>query len=515
MKKLRFPLAVSVILMLMLVSVRSMAYGQGARLGTISFPTSGSPAARPHFIRGVLFLHSFEYDSAAAEFNKAEQVDPSFAMAYWGEAMTYTHPVWNEQNLAAARAALSGLGATAQARKAKAKTTREADYLNAVEILYGEGSKPHRDTVYSAAMQRLASKYPGDMEARAFYALSLLGLNQGVRDVPTYLRAGAIAEDIFRKNPDHPGAAHYLIHSYDDPAHAPMGLKAARAYSKIAPGAAHAQHMTTHIFMALGMWDDVASQNEIASGHDHDKWRPGHYTIWLNYAYLQQGRFNEALHMLETLRRGPGGATRPIWGFKGQYLIDTDQWTGEVANWDSGTTPADAAMRPYWSFIQGYGAATRGDEEAASRSLIELSRANAAAGAKLDPIDAIMEIELKAVVKLAQGSNDEAVRLMRDATARQDAMPFDFGPPPVVKPTHELFGEMLLKLKRPKEARDEFRRSLALAPRRVRSLFGYARASAAMGDKAGALATYKTIQAIWHSAEPAQKNLPELKAAAK
>jgi tetratricopeptide (TPR) repeat protein len=515
MKKLRSPLALSVILILMIASVGRTAYSQGSRLGTISFPTSGSPAAQQHFVRGVLFLHSFEYDSAAAEFKKAQKIDPSFAMAYWGEAMTYTHPVWDEQALPAARAALAKLGPTPQARKAKAKTAREADYLDAVEILYGEGSKPHRDTIYSAAMQRLSSKYPSDVEARAFYALSLLGLNQGVRDVPTYLRAGAIAEDIFKKHPDHPGAAHYVIHSYDDPAHAPMGLAAARAYSKIAPGAAHAQHMTTHIFMALGMWDEVASQNEIASGHDHDKWRPGHYTLWLNYAYLQQGRFNEALHMLETLRRGPGGTTRQDWGFRGQYLIDTDQWTGEVAKWDSGATPADATMKPYWSFIQGYGAAARGDEEGASRSLIELSRANEAAGARVDPIDAIMEIELKAMVKLAQGSNDEAVRLMRDATARQDAMPFDFGPPPVAKPTHELFGEMLLKLERPKEARAEFKRSLALAPRRVRSLFGLARAQTAMGDKTGARETYTTIRSIWHSADPAQKNLPELEAALK
>jgi len=513
MKKLRSLIAFSIILTVMIASVGSKVFGQINRLGTISFPTSGSAAAQPHFIRGVLFLHSFEYDSAASQFRTAEKIDPSFAMAYWGEAMTCTHPVWNEQDLSAARAALSKLGATSQARKARTKTAREADYLNAVEILYGNGTKPHRDTVYSAAMQRLSSKYPGDVEARAFYALSLLGLNQGVRDVPTYLRAGAIAEDIFRKHPDHPGAAHYVIHSYDDPAHAPMGLKAARAYSKIAPGAAHAQHMTTHIFMALGMWDEVASQNEIASGHDHNMWAPGHYTMWLNYAYLQQGRFNEALHMLETLRRGPGGATRPDWLFKGQYLIDTEQWTGEVAQWDSGKSPENPQLKPYWSFIQGYAAISRGDEEGASRSLIELSRANAAAGVKVDPIDAILEIELKAMVKLAQGSSEEAVYLMRDATARQDAMPFDFGPPPVVKPTHELFGEMLLKLKRPKEARDEFKRSLSLAPRRIRSLLGLARAESAMGDRAAAGETYKTIRSIWHAADPSQKNLPELRVA--
>ena len=514
MKKSQIVRTLSLALLTLFVN-GSVACGQGNRLGTIYFPTSGSSAAQPHFVRGVLFLHSFEYDSAATEFRKAQHEDPNFAMAYWGEAMTYTHPVWNEQDLNAAKAALARLGTSAQERRAKAKTPREAAYLNAVEILYGNGTKQHRDTVYSAAMQRLSARYPSDVEARAFYALSLLGLNQGVRDVPTYLRAGKIAEDIFNKYPDHPGAAHYLIHSYDDPAHAALGLKAARAYSKIAPGAAHAQHMTTHIFMALGMWDEVASQNEIASGHNHDMWKPGHYTMWLNYAYLQQGRYDEALHMLETLRRGPAGAVRPNWGFKGQYLIDTDQWNGEVAKWDAGSQPTDPGDRAYWTFIQGYGAAKIGDQDGAAKELIELSRMNAAAGTKVDPIDAIHEMELKALIKLAQGSNDEAVSLMRAATAREDAMPFDFGPPVVTKPSHEMFGEILLQLKRPKEARDEFERALRLAPRRTRSMLGLARASSAMGDKAKARETYSTIQSIWHSADPAQRALPELGTLAK
>src|SRR5688572_7905743 len=180
---------------------------QQSRLGTIDFPTSGSASAQPHFIRGVLFLHSFEYDLAANEFRAAQRIDPGFAMAYWGEAMTYTHPVWDEQDAAAARKVLARLAPTREARKARAPTAREQAYIDAVEILYGDGSKPRRDTLYSAAMERVAKAYPADMEAQAFHALSLLGLNQGVRDVPAYLRAGAIAEAVFRKNPDHPGAA--------------------------------------------------------------------------------------------------------------------------------------------------------------------------------------------------------------------------------------------------------------------------------------------------------------------
>src|SRR5256885_194621 len=229
------------------------ASAQAPRLGTIDFPTSGAPAARAPFIRGVLLLHSFEYGDAARAFREAQRLDSGFALAYWGEAMTYTHPVWNEQDGNAARAALQRLAATRDARRAKAPTRREQAYLDAVEILYGDGSKAVRDTAYSLAMGRLVARFPADREAKVFYALSLLGLNQGVRDVPSYLRAAAIVDTVFRENPNHPGAAHLLIHSYDDPIHAPLGLAPARAYSKIAPDAAHAQHMTTHIFLALGV----------------------------------------------------------------------------------------------------------------------------------------------------------------------------------------------------------------------------------------------------------------------
>ncbi len=201
--------------------------GQSDRLGTIDFPTSGSPDAKPHFIRGVLYLHSFEYPSAAAEFRRAQVADPRFAMAYWGEAMTHTHPVWNEQDVTEARRILNRLGSTPAERRAKAPSQREQMYLDAIEILYGEGPKAKRDTLYSEAMKRIVETHTDDQEAKAFYALSLLGLNQAVRDVPTYLRAGAIVEPVFKDNPDHPGAAHYIIHSYDDPANAACGCRAA------------------------------------------------------------------------------------------------------------------------------------------------------------------------------------------------------------------------------------------------------------------------------------------------
>src|SRR5262249_28129455 len=151
-------------------------------------------------------------------------------------------------------------------------TPREKGYLEAVEALYGDGGKERRDTLYSAVMERLTREFPKDDEAAVLYATALLGLNQSVRDVPTYMRAGAIAEDVFRRNPKHPGAAHMIIHAFDDPVHAPLGLYAAQQYSQIAPSSAHAVHMTTHIFLGLGMWPLVVSQNIIASGPDSSRW---------------------------------------------------------------------------------------------------------------------------------------------------------------------------------------------------------------------------------------------------
>jgi hypothetical protein len=233
-------------------------------VGVVSFANSGAPAAQQNFLSGLAQLHNFEYVAAAEYFRKAQGTDPGFAMAYWGEAMTYNHPVWMEQDAPAARAVLHRLGSTADARLARAKTDREKDYLRAVEILYGDGEKKTRDRAYADAMMELHRKYPEDVEATAFAALALLGTSHDGRNFATSMRAAALLEPLFPTHPKHPGIAHYLIHSYDDPVHAPLGLRAAREYSTIAPSAAHARHMCSHIFVAMGMWDDVVEANEAA-----------------------------------------------------------------------------------------------------------------------------------------------------------------------------------------------------------------------------------------------------------
>ena len=204
-------------------------------LGSLSFPHSGNDAAHGPFLRGVLLLHSFEYETSAEAFREAQEADPQFALAYWGEAMTYNHPLWRQKDEEAAEAVLSRLAPNAKERRAKAGAEREGMYLDAVEALYAEGTKAEQDRAYMEAMRRLHDAYPDDQEAQAFYALSILGSTNGSRDFATYMKASAMAQPVHDRNPSHPGAVHYMIHSFDDPVHAPLGLPAARAYSQIAP----------------------------------------------------------------------------------------------------------------------------------------------------------------------------------------------------------------------------------------------------------------------------------------
>ena len=248
-----------------IASTAFAAQSAGPILGRISFPTSGSPAAQPSFLRGVLLLHSFEYDEAIAAFHEAERLDAGFAMAYWGEAMCYNQTLWYNQQIGKARAALSRLGQTPAARAAKAPTARERAYLDAVDHLFGDGDKPTRDRAYADRMQAITAAFPADDEAGAFYALALLGtIPEGEQRPDVSLKAGTLASAILKRNAEHPGAAHYALHAYDDGEHASLGLDAARIYAKMAPASSHARHMPSHIFLPLGLWDEAAASDESA-----------------------------------------------------------------------------------------------------------------------------------------------------------------------------------------------------------------------------------------------------------
>jgi tetratricopeptide (TPR) repeat protein len=444
-------------------------------LGSIAFPNSGKPAAQPAFVRGVLLLHSFEYDAAADAFRLAESADPAFALAYWGEAMTFNHPLWQQQDRDAAIKALAKLAPTPEARAARAPTPREKGYVAAVEALYGEGSKHDRDAAYMRAMERLSAEAPGDMEARAFYALSILGSRDGVRDFATYMRAAATVQPVLDANPDHPGAAHYLIHSFDDPIHAPLGLPAARRYSQIAPAAAHAQHMTSHIFVAMGLWSDVVSANVRATTEqDADNSKRGlppnvcgHYTSWLQYGYLMLGDSSKAARLLDACfarmsAKPSNGEIAYFASMRARQVLDTRDWS-LASRWTfAPPLPADGRMtraRLDYDFTNAFSALMRGDAAPASAMLV--------APASADPALAPYRLELAGLVAIAGGRTDAGVELLRAAAQSEDAMPFEFGPPAIVKPTFELLGEQLLALGRTAEARAAFERAAERTPGRA------------------------------------------------
>ncbi len=515
------------------------AFAQNSDLGQIDFPTSGAPQAQKAFIKGVLLLHSFEYDDAAEEFREAQKVDPGFAMAYWGEAMTHNHPIWMQVDVEKGKAVLDRLAPTREARAAKAPTQREKDYLNAVEILYGDGGdKKARDLAYAGAMRHLSEQFPEDLEAAAFHALSLLGTCHNGRDFATYMQAAALAENVFQKNPHHPGAAHYLIHSYDDPIHAPLGLPKAQVYAKIAPAAAHALHMPSHIFFALGMWDEAAASNEESWAASLARQqrrnlplaeRGYHSLLWRAYAYLQQGRFREAKALLEnTAEDAKNSEARRIRfhlaAMRAAYLIDTQSWNSEAARMKVDITGLEKDAMAGDLFVRGMCAVKTGEPAKAEKILQEIealhpviAAKSASAGAAetmqchavgseapyssaLQAVD-LMALELKALIQMNQGKSEEALQLLQQAAVAEDRMTFEFGPPVVVKPTRELRGEMLLERNRPKEAQAEFELALKRAPNRLRALLGLKKAATQAGDLARAQETQASLRKMLHRAD--------------
>lgn len=488
--------SIALALSLLLNSSTSFA---GGGYGHVEFANSGSPAAQADFLDGLALLHDFEYPAAAAAFQRAEAADPGFAMAYWGEAMTFNHPIWMQQDLNAARAALNKLAPTAAERRAKAKTDREKEYLDSIEVLYGEGSKAERDVRYETALAQLHAHYPDDVDATAFYGLAILGTSHAGRDIPTYMRAAAVLEQAWMNHREHPGLLHYLIHSYDDPTHAPLGLRAARLYAKIAPDAGHAQHMTSHIFLALGMWTDTVDAN-IAAIADVNRGRKsqgktpvgcGHYPSWLGYAYLQLGQNEKARGALELCRAAvesqsamehPGHSMDPDDSLSGsfanmrlRYLLDTGDWTGDVAGWSlpknaGAGARLDFAFTRVMSEIMQRRSTSSGEALAAlataAHEVIDLeTRRN-----DLDPSyrvrPEILLLEAKGLLAELDGDLTGAEKLLRQAVVLEEKLPIAFGPPTIDKPTHELLGEFLLRRDRKEEARAEFEKALARTPGR-------------------------------------------------
>jgi tetratricopeptide (TPR) repeat protein len=507
-------------------------------LGTITFPTSGAPAAQADFLRGVAWLHSFGYEDAIDAFRAAQRKDPGFVLAYWGEAMCFNQPLWFFEEADKGRAALVKLGPTPAARRAKATTPREQMYLAAVEALYAPGTKPARDNAYSTAMAALAARFPEDDEAQAFYALSLLALlPRGDQALPLRQKAGGILEAIFKRNPQHPGAAHYLLHAYDHGTLAARALPAARAYAKIAPAASHALHMPAHTFLQVGLWDEAAAADQ-ASWDASVQWasrrnlsisaRDYHSLTWLQYEWTQQGRFakaREAIDLIDHAMRvaetsatvgghhyadseigrgtGPMALRNDRGSMRARYVIESERWAemkgqGSFDNIDE-------------LFALGLSAARLRDDKRLFAAVGELEKI-----VKTPPDRALLEQsevmlhQLGALLMLSQGQSADAFAALDRAVAAQARMPKPIGRPFPPKGADELYGEVLLQAGRAREAVGWFEKALARTPNRSRALLGLARAAAKAGDRAKSRAAYQQFAQNWRLADP---GLPEIKEA--
>jgi len=465
------------------------------RLGVVSFPTSCRPAVRPAFDRAVALLHSFAYALSDQAFADVAARDPDCAMAHWGMAMTHYHQLWppppsgEELRQGAAQVRLAETTGHA--------SPRERQFIEALAQYYREADQAApsvRAQHYTQAWAEVARTYPKDDEAQIFYALALIA-NAPPTDKAhaDQKRAAAILAPIWRRQPQHPGVPHYLIHAYDSAELAPRGLTAARAYSKIAPAAPHALHMPSHIFTRMGLWDDSIASNIAARAAAHAQGDVGeelHAMDYLTYAYLQRGRYAESAQLVS--------ATRAMTGLNsGQFKIGYAanampvRLAVERKDWDSatrleplpGSTPAVAGV-VYWARALGHARA-----RPPSSADADIGHLQDCLGALRSSGDAYWAAQVDALVKEARawrlaaaGGTEPAIASLRAAADEEDAVEkLPVTPGPIV-PAREQLGELLLQANKPDQALREFQASLALAPGRRGALVGAIAAAGALGD---------------------------------
>ena len=493
--------------------------------GTVDFPTSGSAEAQRYFEQGVAALHTLGYHDAAILFREAQTVDPDFAMAYWGEAMTQhterTRYPGGQQHYDDAREVLGRLGPTPDARAAKAPTAREKAYLAAVEARYGDGSMSQRELDYAEAMRRLTEQHPDDTQALAFYGM-VAGRVTG-RGERGRAERERITWEVLLRDPEQWHTIRSLIFSGDDAERAPVGLLAVDRLVDIAPDSHGSYHMPSHTYIDFGMWDEASrtSGRAFAMGRDWMRTRGfditeidqvddhtygNHLFGYLQYPLLQEGRYADAKALVEQARtdyEDSGRATSArvsLASTSARYLVET-------GHWDEASTLAETARTggfadtPDVLLAVGLGAAQTGDLELAREAEAGLIAAGSAA--------ALMAQEVTALIHLAEGDEETAIRLLEEAAQTNRAAPLPFGPAAPLKPALELYGEVLLKLNRPREALEQFEAALSRRPRRAASLLGAARASALMGDEATATRRYAELVDMWDDADSDHTGLQE------
>ena len=510
------------------------------KLGRVSFSVSCAPKARKQFNRAVAWLHSFEYEQAEKAFTEVAATDPRCGMAYWGIAMSNYHSIWAPPNATELK---KGWEAIEKAKRVGARTPRERDYIAAIEVFYRDSDKQDHRTrtlAYSAAMERLQRRYPADREAGVFYALTLIskGMMAGDKSYANEKRAALILNRILAREPSHPGVTHYLIHSYDYPALAHLALPAARNYARIAPASAHAQHMPSHIFIRLGLWQEAIRSNldarAAAKAYAVKNRLPGawdeqlHAMDYLAYAYLQSGQDRQALGVLDELnkiRRVDPPNFKVAYAFTAipaRYALERRQWADAIRlPLHPGTMEMFPWQRFYWAeahihFARAIGAARTGDAAAARVEVEKLAAIRQALTEVKGDYDWAKQVEIKrqvasAWLAFAEGRHEEAVKLMRAAAELDDATEKHPVTPGSLLPAREQLGKLLLETKQPGAALQAFEVSLRSAPNRFNGLYGAARAARYAADGRKAKTYYEKLIAQSRLAESVRPEVAEAK----
>jgi tetratricopeptide (TPR) repeat protein len=492
----RIPIAAPLIALSLATATAAFAQ-QGEKLGKVEFPNSCSPAVQEKFLRGVAMLHSFYYSATQRAFEEVAAEDNSCAIAAWGYAsILMSNPL---QGIGASpKSADLAQAAIDKGRKMGAKTQRERDYLEAVAAYYEDfANRPEqaRQLARAHAYETLAAKYPDDDEAQIFYALYLAGTQTASdQTYSAYLKAAGILEKQFAKHPDHPGVAHYLIHSYDAPPIAARGLPAARRYAVIAPDAPHALHMPSHIFTRVGAWTDSTTTNRRSADAAQRSQDPDdalHALDYMAYAYLQLARDGDARKTFEEARTqtgiNPARATAyyALAAMPARYVVERGEWRDAAKLAPSPSNfPFTEAMT---HFARALGAARSGDPAAAQMDIDRITalrdRLKSAKSEYWANEVEVMRLASVAWVALAQKKGDEALALMRQAADTEDRSEKNIVTPGRLLPARELLGDMLLELKRPAEALKEYEASQQREPNRYRGLYGAGQAAAQSGNR--------------------------------
>jgi tetratricopeptide (TPR) repeat protein len=493
--------------------------GKADQLGTVHFETSCNADVQPSFDRAVALLHSFWYGAAVKAFTEIGSRDPACAMAYWGVAMSSWYPLWDPPSAGALK---QGREAVQKAKSIGAKTDRERDYIGAIELFYADADKlDHRARAlaYEAAMERVYAKYPADREAAVFYALAL-DATQDPTD-KTYAKvtkAGEILEKVFAEQPNHPGVAHYIIHSYDYPPLSARALDAARRYATIAPSAPHALHMPSHIFTRRGLWQEsIRSNTDAAAAAKSDRDAQGqlHAMDYMVYAHLQLAQDGKARRVVEEAStvsgRETGATAYAQASIPARYALELRRWTEAAALPVVPRPERYTYTEGITYFARALGAARTGDV-AAARAEVERLRTlhdklvETKQGYWADQV----EVQRRAAsgwLAWADGKTEEAVALMRSAADLEDSSEKAPVTPAPVLPARELLGDLLTELKQPAQALKEYELSLQREPNRFNTFYGAARAAELSGDPTKAKAFYTKLVELGSQADGERASL--------